>query len=64
MLGGICEPILGLPVEEFTTASWSGVGKRGGAKAKAAGHSPQPTEGHIGRSVGTAGQHKLLEVDL
>ena len=31
---------------------------------KAVGYSLQPIEGHIGRSVGTAGQHELLEVDL
>ena len=31
---------------------------------KAAGYCPQPIEGHVGRSVETAGQYKLLEVDL
>ena len=29
----------------------------------AAGHCPKPIEGHAGRSVGIAGQHKLLELD-
>ena len=31
---------------------------------KAAGHYQQPIEGHIGKSVGMAEQHELLEVDL
>ena len=31
---------------------------------KAAGHCPQPIEGYFGRSVGMAGQHELLELDL
>ena len=31
---------------------------------KAAGHCPQPIEGYVGRSVGMAGQHELLELDL
>ena len=30
----------------------------------AAGHYPQPIEGHIGRSVGMAGQHQLFQLDL
>ena len=30
----------------------------------AAGHCAQPIEGYVGRSVGMAGQHELLELDL
>ena len=31
---------------------------------KAAGHCPQPIEGYFAGSVGMAGQHELLELDL